>query len=270
MLGRLSVLYVLFALFAHRRHLTALTLADLRQRWSGGAIAWGWVVVQPIAQITIFAVVFSSILVPRGGKFADPQVYIVYLSLGFFTWLAVSEGLVRGTGSLIENAGLLRRTPLPLALFPVKATLAAWCLCLIALLLTLAAAPFLGCPVRWTWTLLPIPVLSLVLLAMGAAMALSALNVLIRDVGQVLALLLPLLLWTAPVIYVPDILPIWAQKAQVFHPLAPALVMLHGLVIDGALPSLRVWLLVAAYPVLALLAGWLVMRSLDDEIRDVL
>lgn len=252
------------------RRLPTFIAQDLRQRWSGGALTWAWAILQPLAQIAIFAVVFSSILMPRGGKFADPQVYIIYLCLGFFPWLAVSEGLVRATGSLVEGAGLLRRTPLPLYVFPVKSILAAWCLCGIALVLVLVAAPFLGCPLRLAWLLLPVPLLSMLLVTVGLALVLAPVNVLVRDVSQVLGLLLPLLLWTAPVIYVPDILPSWAQRAQDFHPLAPALNMIHGLVIDGELPTRRVWLLVVAYPGLALVAGWLVSRALDREVRDAI
>lgn len=252
------------------RTLTALITQDLRHRWSGGVLTWAWALIQPSVQIALYAIVFGAIMVPRGVTFPSSGAYVIYLCSGVFCWLGFSEALARGSTSLLEGTSLIRGRGIAPFLFPLRAVGTAWILALIGFIGTLVIAPLAGVEPSWAWLLLPLPVLSLIILAAGLALLVAPVTVLARDTVQVVHLLLPLLFWATPIVYEPAILPTWAQDVQRFNPLAPAIKTIHGLALRGECPGLFDWIALAVVPLSALGMGWWTIRRLDSEVRDAL
>ena len=250
--------------------LPVLIAQDLRNRWSGGVLTWAWALIQPAVQIALYAIVFGAIMVPRGVAFPSSGAYIIYLCSGVFCWLGFSEALTRGSTSLLEGASLIRGRGLTPLLFPLRAVGTAWLLALIGFVGTLVIAPLAGVEPSWTWLLLPLPVLSLIVLAAGLALLLAPVTVLARDAVQVLHLLLPLLFWATPIVYEPAILPPWAQEVQRFNPLSPAIKTIHGMLLRGECPGLLCWTALTIVPLGTIGAGWWTLRRLESEVRDAL
>src|SRR5437588_4851226 len=96
----------------YRRFIWANALADLRHRFSGSVAGYLWNVFVPLAQLTVFAVIFSVLLGNRisegpQGKFS----FIIFLCSGLLAWNAFSETLVRSSASLVANSGYLKKLP---------------------------------------------------------------------------------------------------------------------------------------------------------------
>lgn len=250
--------------------LGALIAQDLATRWSGGILTWAWALIQPLVQIALYAVVFGALMAPRGGVFASHGTYVIFLCSGVFLWVGFSEAVSRGANALREGASQLRGRPLPLALFPLKVTGTAWILALVGFIGTLAVAPLVGVSPSWTWLLLPVPYLALVLLAGGLGLLLAPLTVLARDTLQLVQLVLPLVFWATPIVYAPSILPDWAQAAQQLNPLALAVGAVHDLLLTHQVPDLAAWGRMLLAPVLVLALGAYALRRLDLEVRDAL
>lgn len=252
------------------KRLIALIEQDLRTRWSGGVLTWAWALIQPAVQIALYGIVFGAIMVPKGMTFSSTGAYIVFLCSGVFCWLGFSEGVARGTTSLLEGTSLIRGRGIAPALLPLRAVGTAWILAMVGFLGALVIAPLAGVSPTWTWLLLPFPIYTLVLLGAGLALLLAPMAVLARDTVQVVHLLLPLGFWATPIVYEPCILPIWAQTIQVLNPLVPAITGIHDLLLRQAVPSPSTWGLMLLWPIAAVVAGRAVLRHLDAEVRDVL
>jgi ABC-type polysaccharide/polyol phosphate export permease len=91
-----------------------------------------------------------------------------------------------------------------------------------------------------------------------------------RDVPHLLQIGLPFLLWTAPIIYVPHILPPWLRDLVVWHPLFPPIDLLQRLVLATGPADAVAWLRAAGVALVAMAIGILTMRRFDHEVRDVL
>lgn len=257
-------------LLRHRRTLITLVADDLRRRSAGGALSWVWGLLHPAMLITTYAIVFSHIIPQRGGHITNGKVYIIFLCLGMFSWLATSKSLLRGTASISSGRQLLKRAPLPLILFPVKAVLADWVLACATIGLLLVIAPWFGVGPHWSWLLAPIPVFAMAITVLGLVCLLSVIGSLIKDTSKVLQLLMPILMWTGPIVYAPEILPEWARTIQAFHPLALPLHVLRDLVISGSIPGPEMWLLLLPWPLITIACGLHATARWEGEVRDAL
>lgn len=263
-------------LLAHRRYIWQSAWAELRHRYAGTGLGAVWNVVHPLALITVYSVVFTTLM--RGhlpGQENSRFGYVLYLCSGLLPWLAFSECVTRGCYAFAENATYLRRLAVPEQVFVAKSATAATLGLAISFGLLLLLSIPLGLSPRWQWLLLPLPLLAIQ--AMGYALGLlcATLNVFFRDVGQLLAVGLQVILWTAPVVYVADtrVLPRWFVAALPWHPLYPPLYLVRtlflGAEVGQPLSAVQAWAGTIAWPVLIALLAGLVFRALRAEIRDV-
>jgi lipopolysaccharide transport system permease protein len=133
-----------------------------------------------------------------------------------------------------------------------------------ALLLLIATA--LGYYPNWRWLLLPIPLLLMQTMGFGIGLILGTLNVFFRDVGEWTAIVLQLLMWTLPIVYV-------AGSAHVilrWHPLMPPVDAVHNLLMNGPMPDAFAWIAMFAWPTAIVIIATKVLHHLRPQIRDVI
>lgn len=263
------------ALLTHRRFIWTSAVADLRHRYAGTGLGVVWNVLHPLALIAVYSVVFTALMrgqVPwlKGDRFA----YVLYLCSGLLPWLAFAECVTRGAGAFTDNATYLRKLPIPEQVFVAKAAASATLGMAISFLLLVLIAPALGLRPRWQWLLLPVPLVSMQLLGFALGLLLGTLNVFFRDVGQLVGIVLQVVLWTVPVVYVADaaVLPGWFLRALQWHPLQPPLEATRRwfLGAPATISDAAMWAGMVAWPAAALLAAGAVFNRLRREIRDVL
>ena len=109
-----------------------------------------------------------------------------------------------------------------------------------------------------------------ILMAMGAGLILGVLNVFMRDIGQVVPVVLQALFWLTPIVYTVSILPQAYQRWFKFNPLYPLITSYQNVLVLGKPPEWHGlgWLLLAT--VILLGASLLVFRRASPEMVDVL
>jgi lipopolysaccharide transport system permease protein len=243
---------------------------DLRQRWLGSLSGGLWALMQPLAMLAIYAVVFVEILKVRlpervGGDF------VPFLVVALWPWTAFAEALNRAVNVFPENAGLLSKVALPrevLVLAPICSSFIVHGIGFLAVLGVLAA---LGKPILLAG--LPQALLAFVLLAAfatGLALALASLQVFVRDLAQALGQFLTLWFFLSPVFYAPEMLPESIARWLHLNPMSGFIGAIRGplLGMDGsAATSLLAPALAAA---LSLGVGIWVFRRLQRHLEDFL
>jgi homopolymeric O-antigen transport system permease protein len=200
--------------------LASFVRREVLDRYAGSASGLAWALLHPLAQLAVFAFVFSRVFrvgVPAG--FAGVS-YVTFVAIALWPWIMFSEGLQRGMGSVTANAGLIRKVAFPhrlLVFSSVLATCAVHGAGFLAVLLVLRA---LGEPIS-LWGL-PYAVLLLVpyiLLATGIAAFLAALQTLLRDVEHVVQVVLQVLFYASPILYPVSLAPASMQAVMRWNPL---------------------------------------------------
>ncbi len=98
----------------------------------------------------------------------------------------------------------------------------------------------------------------------------STLSVFFRDLGQILGVVMQIWMWSAPVVYMEQLLPEQYQALLPFNPAYPYLAALRSVYLYGALPPAWTWAAMVGWGLAASALGFLVLARLRPEIRDVL
>lgn len=255
-----------------RSLLATLTARELKARYRGSVLGFFWSLVNPLLLFAVYGFVFSFILQPRMGGGAEP--YAVFLVTGLFPWIWFSGSLLEGSGSLLANAGLIRKAAFPAEVLPavsVASHLVHFLLALPIVAGALAVGRYLGHPVGgWGALLLPAVVLLQLPLVAGLALGLAALAAHFKDVRDILSNLLTLLFFSTPIIYPLEAVPGWMRAAVRMNPLTPYTLAYQDVLFRGAVPEPSLWLQMAAVSLVGWAAGtWLFGRLRETVVEAV-
>ena len=192
-----------------RELLVNFTLRELRSKYKRSVLGWTWSLLNPLATMLIFTVVFRFFLkvpVPRG----DPSglhVFALFLLCGLLPWNLLANGMTGSMGSLINHSSLIKKVYFPREAL-VAASVASWTFSLLIELAVLTIALLVGGNFVLPW--LPAVVLLVALqtvFVLGVGLLLSVLNVYFRDVQHFVGILLQLWFYATPVVYPLSVVP---------------------------------------------------------------
>jgi ABC-2 type transport system permease protein len=218
------------ALVRRRGLVWAFAQRDFRTRYRTSAIGWAWSLLQPLANLAVFAVVFSVVFRAQAPLLGNgDRSYPLYLFTGLVAW-GMFAGLINlSMSSLRESGSLLRKVAFP-AWAPV---LGAGLVQLIQVglesLVLLVWFVLLG-NIGWTWLYAPFLLLGLALFAQGVGLVLATLNARFGDVQYIVGVVLGALYFLTPVLYPVSAIPgdsDWLRALVAGHPVAWYVQALH-------------------------------------------
>lgn len=136
------------------------------------------------------------------------------------------------------------------------------------LLLVVAAA--WGVNPQWQWLLLPTLLLPMALLFWGVSLLLASLGVFMRDLPQVVTLIIGLMQFLSPVFYPVSALPPLVQTIIGWNPLTVFIEQIRCWVFSGHQPSLLMWGQSVLISLLIALLGYALHRRVRAGFADVL
>ncbi len=117
---------------------------------------------------------------------------------------------------------------------------------------------------------LPILTLSLISLALGLGLILGVLNVFVRDIGQVVPIVLQMGFWFTPIVYPIDIVPSAFKPWLGLNPMYPLVKGYQDVLVYGVRPDMPQVLLIAGLAIPLMLLGLFVFRRASAEMVDML
>jgi len=194
---------------------------ELAQRYAGSVSGIAWTFLQPLAQLALFAFIFSQVFRATVPPEYPGVTYTAFVAVALWPWTLFSEAILRGMASVRDNAGLIRKVALPSEVF-VYAAVGACCVVHVAgflvVLLVLRAA---GEAIRISG--IPVAIALLVpyaLLAAGIALILGALQTLVKDIEYGIGVVLGLVFYATPILYPLSLVPASWRGAISWSPLA--------------------------------------------------
>ncbi len=186
-----------------------LTLRELRGKYKRSALGWSWSLLNPLASMVIFTVVFSFFLKvkPPPGNPSGLTGFAFFLMPGLLAWNFLSNGINGSMGALLGNANLIKKVYFPREVL-VAANIASWVVALLIEMLVLAVAVIIagGMVLPWLLPLLVIMAIQTVFV-LGIGLILSVLNVFFRDVQHLINIVLQLWFYATPIVYPITVVP---------------------------------------------------------------
>lgn len=214
----------------YRDLVLGLALRDVKMRYQLSVLGLYWAILNPLFIALIWSFVFAHMFRATG---IEGVPYVVFVFCGLTFWNLFANSLLTASSSLTGNASLLSKLYFPRVILPTASVLARlvdFGFSLIVLAIFMASYHIRPGPYTW-W----IPLLLVVELffTLGMAYLVASLNVLYRDVSQMVGVLLLLWMYLSPIFYTLELLPKEIQKYFFINAVGELVSMQSLLVLGG-------------------------------------
>ncbi len=207
-------------IYVQRGLIRIFVVRDLKSRYVGSFMGIFWSVIHPVvllvSYVFVFAVVFGQRLVPDSGT----DRFWLFLFCSILPWLFFQDSVQRSSTVVIDNANLVTKTLFPTEILPLSVLLAGTVNHLIGFSILLGILVFGFGKISVFVFFVPFYFLCLMLFTLGFSWLVSSLNVFVRDISQILSVILTFWFWFTPVFYSPERFPPRLLFIVYWNPLA--------------------------------------------------
>lgn len=255
--------------WAYRGFVLSSVVNEYRSRLTRSRFGTLWLVLHPLAQVLVYAIVLANILAARITGIDNKYAFAVYLLAGILCWSLFNEVINRCLTVFIDKAPLLKKIRFPRITLPMIAAGNALVSNFALLLVILVILPVLGMYPSMQWLWLPVLIAVTLMLATGIGVLLGVLNVFARDVGQITSVVLQFWFWLTPIVYPVQIVPESFRKAMMLNPLAPLVQSYQNVFVFDRPPGHGLFGVVAL-SIVFIAAALVMFRRASSEMVDVL
>ena len=253
-------------LYEYRSMVFNLTRREIRGRYKGSLLGFIWNFIVPLIQILVYIVVFTHIF--RSGI----ENYSIYLISGMIFWILFSESLVDGSAIMVMNSDMLKKIYFPRSVLAIAIILSKVVNCLIMIGLFFVIAGVLDYGVSPV-ALLFLPVILVIsfFFILGFVLALSALDVYLRDVQYLVSVVLMAWVWMSPIMYSTDFIDNeYVTTFLKFNPITYFVSVFHDILYWKTVPDMFDLGICALLALAAMVIGVAVFRKLEKDFAEVL
>ncbi len=183
-------------LFAYKSMLRSLVKREVRGRYKGSLMGFLWNFITPLVQIVVYIMIFSMIFR------VDIDHYAIYIIAGMVPWIFLSDSFISGSGTIVNNSPMVTKIYFPRAVLPISTVLSKFVNFVISIGIEIVIILVSGYgldPVMLLW--LPLITLLFLMAITGITMILSAIDVYLRDVEYIVNVMMMVLVWLSPIMY---------------------------------------------------------------------
>jgi homopolymeric O-antigen transport system permease protein len=258
-----------------------LTLRELRGKYKRSFMGWAWSLINPLAIMGIYTLVFSYFLKvePDAGDPSGLKNFAFFLVCGLLPWNFLQNGMTGSMVALLGNANLIKKTYFPREIL-VAATVASFDVSFLIELGVLAIALLAFGNFVLPWLLLALVLVAIMtVFVLGISLALSVLNVYFRDVQHLVGILLQVWFYATPIVYpirfVPKSTEIFGQTVPLrhiysFNPMVRFAEVFRNVLYDLRFPGATDIIYLLVFSILTLAAGMAIFSKLEPRLAEEL
>jgi lipopolysaccharide transport system permease protein len=253
-------------IWAYRDLLSLLILRDVSVRYKQSAIGVAWAVLQPLALMAVFAVVFGRF----AGLPSEGYPYTVFTLSALLPWMYFSRALGGTSDSIVSSSSLVTKVYFPRLIIPISKAASGLVDFAIAFgILALVLAWYRIVPGS-AILLLPVFVLFAMLTAFSIGLWLTALNVKYRDIGLLVPFLTQIWMYASPIAYSSTLVPERWRWAYSVNPIVGIVEGFRWALLGREPPVLGPMLLSLGIVLLLLVTGLVHFRRTESTFADVI
>jgi lipopolysaccharide transport system permease protein len=190
-------------LWTYRELLYFLTLRDVKVRYKQTLLGVVWVVMQPLMTMLITTIFFGRLV----GVPSDNLPYALFVFAGLLPWMFFAKAITQSGNSLVGSANLITKVYFPRLIIPSATVLSGLMDFAVAFVLLVGLMIYYQVGLSANLLMVPVLVLLTAILALGAGMWLSALNVKYRDVAAIIPFIVQVGMFATPIYYPSSLIP---------------------------------------------------------------
>jgi len=263
----------MFSLITSNKYLLLQLLKrEVLQRYRGSHLGFFWAFAYPVLMLLVYMFVFGTVMKLRWGVGEETSTvqYGLVLFSGLIMHGFLAEVFNGSTRRILSNVQYVKKVVFPLPILSIVTVLNALIHNVFGLLILFVALIVTGNGIPLTVFYLPLIILPFALMLLGFSWLLSALGVFIRDLSQLIGVLVTVLLFVGPIVYPLRLIPDPYQNWVLFgNPLSIVVEQLRAVTIEGVAPDFALLGIYYAAAVIILTAGYTFFTRTSSGFADV-
>lgn len=260
-------------LWTQRELILQFTKREVQSRYKGSSLGVLWSFVTPLLMLGVYTFIFSIIFKARwGNDLSDNSQmgFALTLFTGLIAFGVFAECVNRSPGLIVQNTNYVKKVVFPLEILPVSILGSALINSLFSLLILLMSGLISQGFIHWTLIFLPLMYLPLILLCLGLSWFLASLGVFIRDIGQIIGVVVQIMFFMTPIFYPLSRIPAQIQIVLYLNPLTFIVNHFRRVVLWGQMPDWGEFIIVTILAGIICLLGYIWFMKSKKTFADVL
>ncbi|HEY9778133.1 MAG TPA: ABC transporter permease [Planktothrix sp.] len=240
--------------------LASFVINNLRRRYRRSILGFAWSLLNPLLTMVVLTTVFSLLF------HRNAQNYAVFVFTGLLPWQFLSDSIINGGISIVQNEHFLKKVYIPKTFFPLVAVGTEGVNFALSLSSMLILGLFIGLHPSPTLLLVPLAVAVLTVFNLAMAIALSILTIYFRDLTHIIKIVLSAAFYLVPIIYPLDQIPAQFRSYFFLNPIYYFINLFRVTINDGRLPTAPEWLIPVGVASLAMAASLYMMYKTERDL----
>ena len=260
----------IMVVWRYRGLISSLVWREFQSRYLNSLLGSIWSILHPVAMVSVYTLIFSTIMRARLEGVDDTLAFGVFLCAGLFTWGYFSELLSRCPSLFIDQSNFLKKVNFPRIILPIVVLLSATINFSIIFGVFIIFLTITGrFPGFAIFAFIPLLMIQQGF-AIGLGMILGTLNVFFRDIGHFINIILQFWFWLTPIVYPMTILPDNIRRLLSLNPMTNLIAAYQNIILYGQWPHWEQYRYHIAAAIITIVLGYMVFKALADDIVDEL
>lgn len=260
------------SLWRNKEILRNLIYREIVGRYKGSIFGLLWSFFTPVLMLLVYTFVFGCIFKSRWELNASESKisFALLLFAGLLIFNLFADCLNRSPTLITGNINYVKKVLFPLEILPVVTLCGALFHCLASFAVWLIAYCLLiGIP-HWTVLLSFLVIIPFAFFVLGWMWLFAAVGVYVRDMSQIIGIILPIVMFMTPLFYPITVLPKNLQTIMLFNPLTATVEAMRDLLYWGRLPAFNFWFIGYIISITTALLGFTYFQKVRRGFADVL
>ena len=252
------------SLYNYRELLKTNVKKEIRGKYKNSFLGILWSFLNPLLQITVYAIVFPLIL--RNTQ----ENYVIFLCCGLIPWTFFSTSISRSAFTMIENGNIIKKVYFPREILPISVVTSETINFCISTVIIIGFVFFGGLGISKYIIFYPVVLLAQYLLLISISLIISSVAVYFRDLQHLIGVVLQLLFYAAPIVYSPETIP---QEFKWILDINPMTYIINGyrdIFYNQTMIDIKSLLILIGGAIIACVVGYLIFNKLQKNFAEQL
>ncbi len=252
-------------LYEYRQMIYSLVRKDLRGRYKGSVLGFLWTFINPLLQLLIYTIVFSTFLK------AGIDKYYLFLFVALIPWIFFSSSLTGGAASILNQKDLVKKIYFPREVIPVAYVSSCFMNMLYSFIVVMLVVFLSGQRINFlAICCLPIVLCTEYILSLGIALLVSSITVYFRDLEHILGIFSMAWMYLTPVMYPVNTIPEEFQFIFQINPMSAIIIAYRDIFYYGKIPNVIEIFYSFVFGIVLLVVGEIVFKELQKRFAEEL
>jgi lipopolysaccharide transport system permease protein len=251
-------------LYEYRNLIWILAWVDFKQRYKNSILGYFWSLLEPLLMFAILYVVFSNLMK------VQVEHYPLFLLQGIIMWNFFARSTTTSLVILTGKPQMVKKVYFPRDILVIASCITALLMSIFESIVFLAFLVYFRIPMSLDILYMPVVIVLFFLIALGTSLVLAALNVYLRDIQYIWALVLQIAFFATPVIYPLSIFPPYLLRILSYNPLAQVIFVARDVTLYARAPNLASFSFVIIVAGFVLAIGYAIFARLEPQFAEEL